>query len=116
MFHKMADKHGEMAAADAVLIAVIIKRQKRRRRNRVTWTRVWIQNRGAQGAYHQLMKELRLLDTSAYRNFVRMDASTFEELLGRVGPRITRQDTVMRNAIPPGERLAVTLRFLATGK
>uniref|UniRef100_A0A1X7U532 Transposase Helix-turn-helix domain-containing protein n=1 Tax=Amphimedon queenslandica TaxID=400682 RepID=A0A1X7U532_AMPQE len=33
-----------------------------------------------------------------------------------VSPLIKRQDTVMRQAISPGERLAVTLRFLATGE
>ena len=58
------------------------------------------------------MDEIRLLDTSSYRNFVRMDVA---DLLRVIAPRITYQDTVMRQAISPGERLAVTLRFLATG-
>ena len=62
------------------------------------------------------MREIRLLDTSSYNNFLWMDASTFEELLSSIAPRITYQDTVMRQAISPAERLAVTLRFLATGK
>ena len=62
------------------------------------------------------MREIRLLDTSSYKHFMRMDASTFEELLSSIAPRITYQDTVMRQAISPAERLAVTLRFLATGK
>ena len=44
-----------------------------------------------------------------------MDVVTFEELLARVALRITYQDTKMRPAIPPAERLAITLRFLATG-
>ena len=57
----------------------------------------------------------RLLDTSSYKNFVRMGTVTFEDLLSVIAPRITYQDTVMRQAISPGERLAVTLRFLATG-
>ena len=35
--------------------------------------------------------------------------------LHKVAPLITRCDTVMRQAIPPGERLALTLRFIATG-
>ena len=61
------------------------------------------------------MDEIRLLETSSYRNFVRMDVATFEDLLRVIAPRITYQDTVMRQAISPGERLAVTLRFLATG-
>ena len=36
-------------------------------------------------------------------------------LLSLVGPAITRQHTNFRTPISPGERLAVTLRFLATG-
>ena len=62
------------------------------------------------------MQEIRILDTSSYRNFVRMTASTFEELLSSIAPRIKFQDTAMRKAICPAERLAVTLRFLATGE
>ena len=68
------------------------------------------------GAYHQLVQELRLSDEASYRHFVRMDAATFNQLLTRVGPLITFQDTNMREAISPGERLALTLRFLATGQ
>lgn len=34
-----------------------------------------------QGAFHHLMKEVRLCGTSRYRNLVRMDVVTFEELL-----------------------------------
>ena len=42
--------------------------------------------------------------------------ATFDKLLELTAPSITYQDTNKREAIPPGERLAVTLRFLATGK
>ena len=45
-----------------------------------------------------------------------MDMNTFDELLRLVGPHISYQDTNMRQAISPGERLALTLRFLATGE
>lgn len=44
-----------------------------------------------------------------------MDASTFEDLQQMVAPLITYQDTKFHDAIPPGERLALTLRYLATG-
>ena len=44
-----------------------------------------------------------------------MNAATFETLLNMVAPLIFRKDTNMREAIPPGERLVLTLRFLATG-
>jgi hypothetical protein len=45
----------------------------------------------------------------------RMTSHTFDYLLAIVGPRIRRQDTVMRKAIDPETRLCVTLHFLATG-
>ena len=63
-----------------------------------------------------MLYELQQLDTSSYRNFIRMDAATFEKLLRMVTPLTTYKDTVMREAITPGERLAVTLRFVATSK
>lgn len=33
-----------------------------------------------------------------------------------VGPKLKKQNTVMRESISPEERLAATLRFLATGR
>nr|CAI5819399.1 unnamed protein product [Callosobruchus analis] len=44
-----------------------------------------------------------------------MSAVDFEYLLNRIGPHIKKSDTVMRKSIPVNERLAVTLRFLASG-
>ena len=44
-----------------------------------------------------------------------MTASDFKLLLQLIGPSIKKQDTNMREAIPISTRLAVTLRFLATG-
>ena len=69
--------------------------------------------RKEQGAYPNLVRELR--DTSEFRKLFRMDQETFEALLGKVGPSITHVETNMRESILPGERLAVILRFLATG-
>ena len=80
------------------------------------WIREWIKNRPQFGAYYQLVQELQLTDTGTYRHFLRMDMSTFDELLQLVEPYITYQDTNMRQAISVGERLALTLRFLATGE
>ncbi|KAF4115303.1 hypothetical protein G5714_002792 [Onychostoma macrolepis] len=45
-----------------------------------------------------------------------MTAEDFDFLLGKVKHLITKQDTKMRLAIPPGERMSLTLRFLATGE
>lgn len=42
--------------------------------------------------------------------YYRMTKSSFDELLGIVGPSITYSDTKWRKCIPPEERLSVTLR------
>ena len=110
----MADK--AIVGACGVIVALMIMRARRNRRNRREWVRQWIRNRPRLGAYHQLVQELRLADGESYRHFVRMDIATFDELLSMVRPHITYQDNNMRQAISPGERLAVTLRFLATGR
>ena len=111
----MAARSKKTTAALVLLVAVVLRRRRRRRRNRRVWTRQWILNRKAHGACHQLMKEMRALDASCYQNFLRMNATTFEELLEYISPRISFRDTVMRQAISPAKRLALTLRFLATG-
>lgn len=50
-----------------------------------------------------------------FDNFCRMSSSDFEFLLQKVGPAIAKENTRWRQAIPIKVRLAVTLRFLATG-
>lgn len=47
--------------------------------------------------------------------YTRMTPERFEHLLSMVGPRIKKQDTRMREAIGPAERLTLTLRYLASG-
>ena len=110
------DDDSVVVGACGVIIALIIKRRRRNGRKKRLLVREWIQNTQHFGAYQHLVQELRLADRSTYRHFLRMDVPTFDQLLSLVGPSITYQDTNMRQAIPPGERLALTLRFLATGK
>lgn len=50
-----------------------------------------------------------------FENFCRMTFDDFNFLLTAVEPIIGKKDTTFRKAIPAKERLAVTLRFLATG-
>ncbi|XP_075985597.1 uncharacterized protein LOC142982798 [Anticarsia gemmatalis] len=51
----------------------------------------------------------------SFENFTRMSRTDFEILLNMVGPAIVKQDTKFRKSIDPHIRLAVTLRYLATG-
>ncbi len=89
--------------------------RRRRRRPRRCWTRGWILRRSQTGQYERLMDELQREDVQAYKNFLRMEPRMFREILDRVGPRIQRQDTFFRDALPAGLKLAVTLRHMAAG-
>lgn len=48
-------------------------------------------------------------------NFCRMSDTDFEFFINNIGQHIMKMDTNMRKCIPVKERLAVALRFLATG-
>lgn len=50
-----------------------------------------------------------------FKNFTRMTETDFEFLLSLIEPSIIKKDTSFREAISPRIRLALTLRFLATG-
>ncbi|KAK7495413.1 hypothetical protein BaRGS_00013352 [Batillaria attramentaria] len=75
---------------------------------RSCWVREWVGRRETHGAYATIVQELMNEDPQAYKQFVRMRYEHFRELEVLVDPLIRRQDTVMRQSIKPGERLAVT--------
>ena len=57
----------------------------------------------------------RLSELSDFQNFLRLDTTSFDELLKIITPRIEKRNTTMRDAIPPSQRLSIVLRYLATG-
>ena len=46
---------------------------------------------------------------------MRIEPARFYELLQRIGDRITKQHTFYRKPLEPGLKLAITLRYYATG-
>ncbi|KAF3844209.1 hypothetical protein F7725_013550 [Dissostichus mawsoni] len=78
------------------------------------WVHPILRKRLQRGEYHVLVQELRL-DDHLFQQYFRMSKDVFDELLGKVGPLITKVDTCMRLSIGPAERLAICLRYLATG-
>ncbi|GFY58198.1 DDE Tnp4 domain-containing protein, partial [Trichonephila inaurata madagascariensis] len=52
----------------------------------------------------------------SYHRLLRMGVSTFEKLVALLSPTIKRKNTSMRKAILAAKRIALTLRYLATGE
>lgn len=100
---------------DAVAILglmCILKNKKRKKRN--LWCKEWLLKRNKY-SHTNLLNELRITPKD-FNNYLRMNENTYLHLLSLVTPLIQKQNTVMRDAISPHERLTATLRFLATGR
>ena len=91
------------------------RQRQKKKRQRALWIRPWLLRRPSYGHYENLIREMALEDHKCFYNFMRMDKDMFNELLQRIGPRIQKKDTWYRKSLDPGLRLAITLRFLATG-
>lgn len=99
------------------LSQLYLKRKKHlcAKKRREVWVRDWLLKRKEKGCAENLLKELNLKMPELYNNFLRLSKANFDLLLDLVGPIIEKQNTIFREAIPPSERLMVTLRYLATG-
>jgi hypothetical protein len=86
------------------------------RTTRSIWQKSWLSRREDLGAFDTLLSELKEEDKSSFLNFLRVTPGIFENLVLLITPHIERQNTTFRKSIPPAVRLAITLRFLATGK
>lgn len=81
---------------------------KRLYKKKQYWVAPIFHNRSNYGFFHTSLQQLHLEDIR-FQNYFRMSATQLEDLLSIVGPRLQKQD-VIREAITPSERLAVTLR------
>ncbi|XP_058826424.1 putative nuclease HARBI1 isoform X1 [Topomyia yanbarensis] len=104
-----------MESRKKACIAIIISLAAERRVVRRCWMKKWLEKRD-QYTHVRLLREISISDEEDFRNYFRMNKETYEKLLKMVQPHIFRQDTVMRRCISAHERLAVTLRYLATGR
>ena len=89
--------------------------KKTSRKRRRTWVEPYLQRRLEQGHYRNLMDELAQKTPELFRNYTRTDKALFDEIVDRVTPHIQKQHTWCREPLEPGLRVAITLRFLATG-
>ena len=102
----------EVAAAASVYYLPLLINSRKGKKKIKTWVRKFLEK----GAFYGdlLLKDLRV-DGAGFTNFLRMSTTDFEILLRMVAPKIFRKDTKYRKAIPPYIRLAITLRYLASG-
>eukprot|EP00745_Piridium_sociabile_P007458 TRINITY_DN14893_c0_g1_i16.p1 TRINITY_DN14893_c0_g1~~TRINITY_DN14893_c0_g1_i16.p1 ORF type:complete len:145 (+),score=17.61 TRINITY_DN14893_c0_g1_i16:692-1126(+) len=91
-------------------------RRVRRRRS------IWVQNHLVEGRRREASHFYTLLNAqevdmseNVFRNYTRVNLPLFLIILDKIRPNITRIDTNMRMAIEPGLKLAVALRYMATG-
>lgn len=103
-----------MSSAAVVAAVIAICAAELNRRKRRIWVRKLYQRRQALGCYPTLLRELRDEDPESFRGYLRMDIETFDALLELVEEEI-QLNAKYRFPISTRERLAVTLRFLATG-
>lgn len=113
------EEDATLAAAACVILASHYERRPRR-----FWVRPSLQAREKYSG-SDLLADLRKDDIDplsgelrcdgSIKNFLRMTSSDFEFLITMMGHKIQKRDTNFRKAIPVREKLAVTLRFLATG-
>ena len=82
------------------------KKRLQKEKRRKYWVRPIFGKRKLFGEFYQMLNELRATDREYFSRSMRMSPERFNHLLPSV------QD---KESIPAAERLAVTLRFLATG-
>ncbi|XP_017475297.1 PREDICTED: uncharacterized protein LOC108365691 isoform X4 [Rhagoletis zephyria] len=114
----MNKKRASIAFASLCLIATLKawKKNKCLKRNKKQWwIRPGLRHRATSGFYSTLRFKLRQQNPQWFNNFVRMSCEDFDYLVEHLTPYIGKSNTRFRKAISVGERLAVTLRYLATG-
>ncbi|XP_049316671.1 uncharacterized protein LOC125779379 [Bactrocera dorsalis] len=114
------NKNKRIAIATAALFVVTTLRAWKRKRTQQRnlkrwWIRPGLRNRSTCGFYNTLRANLVSQDSKWLKDFLRMTMEDFDFLVARLTPHIYKLNTRFREAISVGERLAVTLRYLATG-
>ncbi|XP_068082638.1 uncharacterized protein [Anabrus simplex] len=97
---------------ELLMIAIVLDEEEKERKKQLVHP-IW-KSRDKEGEFSTLYKCLKDDEVKFHGHF-RMSRNTFSKLFKKVEPLITRKDTFWRPAITPMERLAVCLRFLATG-
>ena len=98
---------------DITTFAALYLLYKSQKRRKTTHHRIWIhevlRRCKKQGEFHCLLQKLRL-DDDRFQWYLRLTGVQFDDLLARVGARISRLDTNYRCSISAAERPSICLR------
>ncbi|XP_039969780.1 uncharacterized protein LOC120781610 [Bactrocera tryoni] len=89
--------------------------QNRKGRGGSCGVRKMLLKRPKEGHFTLLIPKIRLNDVETFINFHRMDPNSFDELLHILGPSMRNTPNKSEEEITQAERLALTLRYLASG-
>ncbi|XP_071054469.1 uncharacterized protein [Onthophagus taurus] len=101
---------------ELAIVAIILddEEQELHQAKKRKWVHEAWKKRGTEGEFATLYKEL-VDDATKFFEYFRMSENCFNILLKKIEIKLRKQDTHWRKAISPRERLAVCLRYLATG-
>lgn len=97
-----------LAGISAAFLVLKRVRKRREKYQRSIWLKDYLRTRN-----FGIMRDLD--DNVLFKNFTRMSRTNFYMLLQMVKPKIAKENTRFREAIPAEVKLAITLRYLATG-
>ena len=81
-----------IATSTISIISSTAKKKRRRIIKSPSWVKDSVIERIDYDVFPTLFGKLKQTDLSSFRNFLRMDSISFEELLIKVAPPITRKD------------------------
>ena len=82
----------------------------RRRKRRKVWVREWLNRRHVFGQYDSLLTELHTEGLRLQKlGYIKITSDLFQEMVEKLAPHLQKEPLQI------GLKLAVTLRFLATG-
>ncbi|XP_017469447.1 PREDICTED: uncharacterized protein LOC108361357 isoform X2 [Rhagoletis zephyria] len=96
------------------MLKQLYKEEEKRKKPRF-WVNPFLMQRELHDLEANLLKNILWEDGTDFNNFCRMSIDQFNEVHSLVDTKIKKSDTRMRCAITTIVRLAITLRYLATG-
>lgn len=115
---KIIKKNQKKKLITATTIVLLLTVLKEKRIDRSCWVHDWLLKFGTESNglwYENVFEEWTKTNQERFKRTLRLSPAAFDQLLEMVTPIIERQDTHLRKSVNPRKRLAVTLKFLATG-